>query len=53
MLLDNKLIGVTSYTQEYNIRFMGYYPFTAQTFTKIHYYFNWISKVTDLRLPRC
>lgn len=53
LLFNDMLIGVTSYTQEYNETYNGHTPFVAQTFTKVHYYFDWISEVTGLELPQC
>lgn len=51
---DNRtLIGVASHVR-YN--FFAEYrknPINKQIFMKIHYYFDWISEVTGLELPKC
>lgn len=54
LLFPNKtLIGVTSYTTNSNVEFMGHYPHMIQTFTSVQYFYDWISKVTGLELPKC
>lgn len=47
---DKKLIGITSYAQIANNREA---TVDGQIYTKIHYYFNWISMKTGIKLPEC
>lgn len=47
---DSALIGVTSYAQVAKNRMD---PVDGQIYTKIHYYFEWISMKTGIELPIC
>lgn len=40
---DNSLLGIIRSGNQFNL----------QIFTKVHFYFDWISHVTGLNLPQC
>lgn len=44
---DGTMIGVTSALIRYDV------TVTKQYFTRIHHYFDWISEITGLELPKC
>lgn len=58
---DNTLLGVAAYVHtdpEFDavMQSLGTFhknPVVLQVFTKIHYYFDWISAITGLDLPNC
>lgn len=50
---DSTLIGITSYVQFKTWALFRKDPINLQIFTKIHYYFDWISEKTGIELPEC
>lgn len=50
---DNTFIGVISFLRYRRWHLFCIHPVKLQGFTKVHYYFDWISHITGLELPRC
>lgn len=49
---DNTLIGISSHVFPSSFTYNGK-PVIIQGITNIHYFFDWISEITGLELPKC
>lgn len=50
---DKAIIGITSYAEMAAKELNRKYPVIVQVFTNVHYYFDWISEITGLDMPKC
>lgn len=50
---DKTVIGITSQIRFKWLRRFRQDPVDVQLFTNIQYYFDWISEVTGMELPKC
>lgn len=50
---DGSLIGLASFVRLKSWHLLRRIPAQVQGFTKVHYFFEWISKVTEIKLPKC